>query len=159
MTKLKRPLDRKAVLIANDAIRSETGGRQLTMEPKDAPLRKKWREAYIKAAGKNAQTATSDNKSDVNSPIEKCPKKSMLKWIKIRLFRKKRNLEHSWWPKDVVLSYRGEAYEVQLTNGNRKGNLSQQGNVEFINIPAGSNTFKCPSFYHEIEKWMDEKLK
>jgi len=158
MTRLKRPLDRKAVLKANDAIRSETGGRPLTMEPKDALLRKKWREAYIKAAGKNAETVTSDKKN-ICSPIEKCPDKSVIKWIKVRLSRKKRNVEPAWWPKNVALPYSGEAFEMQLTNGDRKRTLSQQGNVEFMSIPAGSCTFKCPSFYDEIEKWMSETLK
>ncbi len=158
MTRLKRPLDRKAVLITNDAIRSETGGRPLTMERKDSVLRKKWRDAYIKAAGKNAQTETSARKK-VDSPIQDCPDKLIIKWIKVRLSRKKRNVEYAWWPQDVALPYSGEAFEMELTNGNKKGTLGPQGNAEFTSIPAGSCTFKCLSFYDEIEKWMRETVK
>ena len=49
MARSKKKLNPAAVRAANDAVKSETGGRSLTMDPKDAALRKKWMDAFKKA--------------------------------------------------------------------------------------------------------------
>lgn len=77
MRRLQRPLDPKAVKAANAALSAETGGRQLTMEPADAELRKKWIDAYLKAGGKEA---TGFNAKQVKKPVQECPNKN---WIEV----------------------------------------------------------------------------
>lgn len=73
MRRAKTPLDQDAVRQANDAVRKETGGRQLTMGPEDAALRTKWMDAYIKAAGPNSYTSTKDGHKKPAETIQKCP--------------------------------------------------------------------------------------
>lgn len=77
MRRLQRPLDPKAVKAANAALSAETGGRQLTMEPEDAGLRKKWIDAYLKAGGKEA---TGFNPKQVRKPVQECPNKN---WVEV----------------------------------------------------------------------------
>lgn len=70
MRRLQRPLDPKAVQSANAAMMAETGGRQLTMGPEDAELRKKWTDAYLAAGGK---LASGFNSKPVKDPVQICP--------------------------------------------------------------------------------------
>lgn len=77
MRRLQRPLDPNAVKAANAALSAETGGRQLTMEPVDAELRKKWVDAYLKAGGKEA---TGFNPKQVRKPVQECPNKN---WVEV----------------------------------------------------------------------------
>ena len=77
MPRLQRPLDPKAVAAANAAVAGETGGRQLTMEPKDAALRKKWVAAYLAAGGKEAKNF---NPKPVKKGVQICPKTN---WIEV----------------------------------------------------------------------------
>ena len=79
MPRLQRPLDPKAVAAANASVAGETGGRQLTMEPKDAALRKKWVAAYLAAGGKEAKNF---NPKPVKKSVEICPKTN---WIEVEL--------------------------------------------------------------------------
>jgi|SRR5688572_5055885 len=67
-----KPLDPEAVKAANAAIEAETGGRQLTMGPEDAELRKKWMDAYVAAGGK-VEEAKKAGRAPGES-TEKCPK-------------------------------------------------------------------------------------
>jgi len=78
MRRLQRPLDPKAVKAANAALTAETGGRQLTMEPEDGELRKKWVDAYLAAGGKEVKNF---NSNPVKKPVEACPTS---KWIELR---------------------------------------------------------------------------
>lgn len=77
MRRLQRPLDPNAVKAANAAVSAETGGRQLTMEPEDAELRKKWVDAYLKAGGKEAENF---NPKQVRKPVQECPNKN---WVEV----------------------------------------------------------------------------
>lgn len=108
------------------------------------------------------------------SAKEDCP---LLKWIKVTMTRKKRDIEkvtpqmaktnkkrnieeeYPWWPSDVILPYSEMKYEMELTNGNKKGKLNSQGSTEFNNIPPGACSFKCQDFYSEIEAWIIKTLK
>ena len=69
----KRPLSEAAVKSANEALWSahpELKGRQLTMGPEDAALRKEWMDAYVATGG-----AVEDPKPEKPAdPVKKCPK-------------------------------------------------------------------------------------
>jgi hypothetical protein len=68
----QRPLDASAVALANDALwgaHPELGGRQLTMGPEDAALRKEWMDAYVALGGK-----VEEKKPDTpTNPVQQCP--------------------------------------------------------------------------------------
>ena len=69
---LHKQKNKDAVKKANAAIAKETGGKKLTMEPKDNELRKKWMDAYI-AAGGEYETVKSTGKKPKDT-VESCEK-------------------------------------------------------------------------------------
>jgi len=71
--KATTPLDPKAVKAANSAVAAESGGRQLTMGPEDAALRKKWMDAYVDAGGGHKVVKPSGKKP--KDTKVKCPEK------------------------------------------------------------------------------------
>ena len=89
------------------------------------------------------------------SAKEDCPIK---KWIMVTLSRKKRNENLKWWPEDVFSPFSREKFSMDLTNGNKQGQLDQLGRVEFGDIPPGFCTFACKSFYSELEDWIQKKV-
>jgi hypothetical protein len=68
----QRPLDTSAVASANQALwkaHPELNGRQLTMGPEDAALRKEWMDAYVAAGGK-----VEEKKPDTpTNTVQNCP--------------------------------------------------------------------------------------
>jgi hypothetical protein len=85
---IKRPLDPDATRSANAAVALQTGGRPLTMGPKDAVHRRNWARAYEKAladkytqsnsspvASASPSATSSSATKPVGSPVEPCPLK------------------------------------------------------------------------------------
>lgn len=69
----KQPLNAGAVTAANEALwtaHPELKGRQLTMGPEDAALRKEWMDAYIAAGG---QVEGGDPPKPPEDPVTPCP--------------------------------------------------------------------------------------
>ena len=160
MTRLIRPLDKEAVKEANEAIKAETGGRKLTNSSKDAPLRKKWRAAYEKAASKNTAKDVSEKKDEsaTDCTTNTCPNNHSIEIIFIRKARLKK-LDH--WPvlKAGNLPYKTERYEMTHTDGEKKGRLNSSGSVKVKNIPPGSCEIEYIGYYHSVEKWIQAQLK
>lgn len=71
-----KPKNKAAKRTANAVLAKETGGRKLTMGPKDADLRKKWMDAYIAAGGEYKVVKTKGKKpKDTGQP---CLKKKVV---------------------------------------------------------------------------------
>lgn len=66
-----RPLNMDAVRAADAALAAETGGRPLTLGPKDAALREKWMDAYVANGGKAEFAGPAGKKPD--DCVEPCP--------------------------------------------------------------------------------------
>ncbi len=85
---ITKPLDPDAVKAANQAIASRTGGRALTMEPKDAALRRDWTKAYEAAlASKKPKSPAPPPVAPpkpVGSPVVPCPKRRQITTIVIK---------------------------------------------------------------------------
>jgi hypothetical protein len=80
------PLDPVAIRAADDAVRGETGGRSLTMDPADAGLREKWMDAYEAAGGKTERARPRGKK--VGSVKEECPNCEQAAKIKVKVSSK-----------------------------------------------------------------------
>jgi polyhydroxyalkanoate synthesis regulator phasin len=126
MRRLERPLDPKAVKAANEALKAETGGRPLTMEPEDAALRKKWVDAYLKAGGKEAKNF---NSRPVKKSVQTCPLKN---WIEVEyLYADERILN------DKIIGVEGAICVVKSPDGAEIGRakLDKNGFARIDGLP------------------------
>ena len=138
MRRAKLPLDERAIEKANQALSGETGGRSLGMGPEDAPLRKKWMDAYIEAAGPDSYVETSEERKKTPVPIQPCP------------FNEKDNfveLKYSYCNGDGVA---GASYNVTDADTNSliaNGVLDDSG-YSFVPLPLDAQNIRF-RFYND----------
>lgn len=70
---IARPLDPSGVAAADAAILAKTGGRKLTMEPKDADLRKEWADKYKQELAALKKPTPPMQEREMGSSVEVCP--------------------------------------------------------------------------------------
>jgi hypothetical protein len=82
---------------------------------------------------------------------ETVPEKK-LHWIEVRLVplpdtasRKK------WWPPDQPVTYSGEPFEAEVTDGHKGSTLDGSGSSRYDRIPGGTCSWKFTRFFDRIE--------
>lgn len=70
---IARPLDPSGVAAADAAILAKTGGRKLTMELKDADLRKEWADKYKQELATLKKPTPPMQEREMGSSVEVCP--------------------------------------------------------------------------------------
>jgi len=124
MRRLQRPLDPNAVKAANAALKAETGGRQLTMEPEDTALREKWVDSYLAAGGKEVKNF---NSNSVKKPVEACPTS---KWIELH-----------YWHCDGTPVKKAK-YNIKSPEYSKSGTLDDNGFVHIDGVPDTVDDFQ-----------------
>ena len=90
-----------------------------------------------------------------DSAVKSCP---LDHWFEFHLVRKPREKPLHYWPNDIELGYKDEAFTANLTDKCIEQSLDGVGRIKVTGIPEGVNDIQFADFFIEIEDWLKKNI-
>ncbi|MFN0101338.1 MAG: peptidoglycan-binding protein [Bryobacteraceae bacterium] len=90
----------------------------------------------------------------VSSPCEGVKPAPVIEWIQYEYIQLQFLEKRDWWPAQEDLPHRHakEAFDTKLTNRDAQGELDPDGQVEFLQVPAGQCKVRLTKFFEAADK-------